>query len=139
MLRDVGVSGAVIDVAIDVSAAMAEVAAKRPDLSTRELTKSGFFVGRAMMSTMVTTLLMAHVSGSMARLMVLLSKSIPPVQILNLNFISAELLETVVGSFGLVTVVPFTAAVGGLLYARRSHGREPAAVVITPDADLHRG
>jgi uncharacterized membrane protein len=135
----VGASGAVIDVAIDVSAAMAEVAAKRPDLSTRELTRSGFFVGRAMVSTMVTTLLMAYVSGSMALLMVLLSKGIPPVQILNLNFISAELLKTVVGSFGLVTVAPFTAVVGGVLYTRRSLGRESAAVVITPNADLHRG
>jgi uncharacterized membrane protein len=135
----VGASGAVIDVAIDVSAAMAEVAAKRPDLSVGELTRSGFFVGRAMVSTMVTTLLMAYVSGSMALLMVLLSKGIPPAQILNLNFISAEVLKTVVGSFGLVTVAPFTAAVGGLLYTRRIHACEFAGAVAAPDADPDRG
>jgi uncharacterized membrane protein len=114
----VGASGAVIDVAIDVAAAMHEVAVKRPDLSMKELTKSGFKVGRAMVSTMVTTLLMAYVSGYMALLMVLLSKGIPPVQILNLNFIAAEVLKTVVGSFGLVTVAPLTALIGGILYVK---------------------
>ncbi|MEZ4526592.1 MAG: YibE/F family protein [Desulfobacterales bacterium] len=119
-----GASGAVIDVAIDVAAAMYEVAHKRPDLSVKELTKSGFAVGRAMVSTMVTTLLMAYLSGYMALLMVLLSKEIPPVQILNLNFIAAEVLKTVVGSFGLVTVAPFTAIVGGILYAKRSQEYE---------------
>jgi len=134
-----GASGAVIDVAIDVSAAMAEVAAKRPDLSARELTRSGFFVGRAMVSTMVTTLLMAYVSSSMALLMVLLSRGVPPIQILNLNFISAELLKTVVGSLGLVTVAPFTAVVGGVLYARRVHGSDLAGVVVAPGADPDRG
>jgi uncharacterized membrane protein len=123
-----GASGAVIDVAIDVAAAMAEVAAKRPDLSRIELTKSGFRVGRAMVSTMVTTLLMAYVSGSMALLMVLLSKAIPAVHILNLNFIAAEILKTVVGSFGLVTVAPFTAMVGGFFFVkgRKDHAPIPA-------------
>lgn len=114
-----GASGAVIDVAIDVAAAMDEVATRRPDLSRGELTLSGLRVGRAMVSTMITTLLMAYMSGYMSLLMVLLSKGIPPAQILNINFISAEILKTVVGSFGLVTVAPFTALCGGILLAGR--------------------
>jgi len=132
-----GASGAVIDVSIDVAAAMYEVAHKRPDLGVKELTKSGFSVGRAMVSTMVTTLLMAYLSGYMALLMVLISKGIPPVQILNLNFIAAEVLKTVVGSFGLVTVAPFTAIVGGLLYAKRSQENERSEFfVISPVQDV---
>ena len=75
-------------------------------------------VGRPMATTMVTTLLMAYMSEYMALLMVLLSKGIPPVQVANLNYISAEVLKTVVGSFGLITVAPFTALVGGYIYVR---------------------
>jgi uncharacterized membrane protein len=119
-----GASGALIDVAIDVAAAMREVSHKRPDLSRKELTRSGFTVGRAMVSTMVTTLLMAYVSGYMALLMVLLAKGIPAVHILNLNFISAEIMKTVVGSFGLVTVAPFTAIVGGIFFVKKGHAHE---------------
>ena len=114
-----GASGAVIDLAIDVSAAMSEVARKRPDLSFLELTKSGLYVGRPMAATMVTTLLMAYVSEYMALLMVLLSKGVPLLQVLNLNYISAVFLKTVIGSFGLITVAPFTALVGGFINAKQ--------------------
>jgi uncharacterized membrane protein len=114
-----GASGAVIDLAIDVSAAMSEVARKRPDLSFIELTKSGLYVGRPMAATMVTTLLMAYVSEYMALIMVLLSKGIPLLQVVNLNYISAVILKTIVGSFGMITVAPFTALVGGFMNAKR--------------------
>jgi uncharacterized membrane protein len=113
-----GASGAVIDLAVDVSAAMHEVSLKRPDLSIQDLTKSGLYVGRPMAATMVTTLLMAYISEYMALLMVLISKGIPPVQVVNLNAIAAEILKTVVGSFGLITVAPFTAFIGGYVYVK---------------------
>lgn len=124
----VGASGAVIDVAIDVSTAMNEVIEKRPDLTMKELLQSGFVVGRNMTSTMVTTLLMAYAAGYMSLLMVFLAQGIPPVNILNTNYVAAEILRTVVGSFGLVTVAPFTALVGALIYTRlpeRREGEEP--------------
>ena len=113
-----GASGAVIDLSVDVSAAMNEISQKRPDLSAKELMKSGIRVGRPMATTMVTTLLMAYMSEYMALLMVLISKGIPPTQVANINYVSAEVLKTVVGSFGLITVAPFTALVGGYIYVK---------------------
>lgn len=115
----IGASGAVMDLAIDVAASMNEVWQKRNDLSFLEMVKSGFAVGRAMTSTMVTTLLMAYVSGFIALLMVFLSKGIPPIQMINTGLISSEILRTMVGSFGLVTVAPFTALVGGVVFTRQ--------------------
>ncbi|MBN1261380.1 MAG: YibE/F family protein [Anaerolineae bacterium] len=112
----IGASGAVLDVAIDVATAMNEVIEKRPDLRRRELVKSGFTVGRNMTSTMVTTLLMAYTSGYMALLMVFMAQGIPPLYLLNTNYVAAEILKTVVGSLGLVTVAPFTAIVGGFIF-----------------------
>ncbi len=112
----IGASGAVLDVAIDVSTSMNEVIEKRPDLPRRELIGSGFNVGRNMTSTMVTTLLMAYASGYMALLMVFIAQGIPPLYLLNTNYVAAEILKTIVGSLGLVTVAPFTAIVGGFIY-----------------------
>lgn len=129
----IGASGAVMDLAIDVSASMNEVVQKRPDLSLREAIASGLAVGRAMTSTMVTTLLMAYVAGYMALLMVMLGQGVPPINILNTNYISAEILKTVVGSFGLVTVAPFTALVGGLIYVKwRKVEHEPQPRLTQP-------
>ena len=130
-----GASGAVVDIAIDVAASMHEVSEKRPDLSARELIRSGFTMGRSMVNTMVTTLLMAYVSGYIALLMVLLSKGVPVVHVLNLNYIAAEIMKTVIGSFGLVAVAPFTAFVGGFLFIknRRLHdGKEKQREFLLP-------
>jgi uncharacterized membrane protein len=120
----IGASGAVLDVAIDVSTSMNEVIEKRPDLPRQELIGSGFTVGRNMTSTMVTTLLMAYASGYMALLMVFMAQGIPPIYLLNTNYVAAEILKTIVGSLGLVTVAPFTAVVGGFIYVRRRFARE---------------
>jgi uncharacterized membrane protein len=48
--------------------------------------------------------------------MVFMAQGIPPIYLLNTNYVAAEILKTIVGSFGLVTVAPFTALVGGLIY-----------------------
>jgi uncharacterized membrane protein len=114
----IGASGAVLDVAIDVATSMSEVIEKRPDLSFHRLLASGFVVGRNMTSTMVTTLLMAYASGYMALMMVFMAQGTPPLHLLNTNYVAAEVLKTVVGSFGLVTVAPFTAFVGAIIYTK---------------------
>lgn len=112
-------SGAVMDLAMDIAAAMSEVAAKRPDLGRREAVRSGFAVGRAVVGTMTTTLLLAYSGGYVTMLMVFMGQGIPLANVFNLNYVAAEILNTVVGSFGLVTVAPFTALVGGCLLVRR--------------------
>jgi uncharacterized membrane protein len=45
-----------------------------------------------------------------------MAKGLPATNILNAPFVTAEVMNILVGSFGLVTVAPFTALVAGLLY-----------------------
>jgi uncharacterized membrane protein len=73
---------------------------------------------------MTTTLLLAYSGSYSAMLMVFMGQGIPLENVFNLSHVSGEVLHTLVGSFGLVAVAPFTALVGGLIY--RWH-REPAA------------
>jgi uncharacterized membrane protein len=114
----IGASGAVMDLAIDISTAMNEVHQKSPSIHTEELIRSGLSVGRAMVGTLVTTLLMAYTAGYLALLMVFMGKGIPPANILNTNYVTAEILKTLVGSLGLIAVAPFTAVVGGWIFSR---------------------
>jgi len=123
----ISASGALMDLAMDISAAMNEVVKKKPDISLREAIGSGLAVGRAVSGTMVTTLLLAYAGGYSAMLMLFMGQGIPPASILNINYVAAEMLKTMVGSLGLVTVAPFTAVVGGLVYVgwnRRNPARE---------------
>ncbi|MDU5176615.1 YibE/F family protein, partial [Clostridium sp.] len=53
-------------------------------------------------------------------LMVFMAQGTPIINILNLKYVSSEILHTLVGSFGLITVAPFTAIASGILLAERN-------------------
>ncbi|MBS7526243.1 YibE/F family protein [Fusibacter paucivorans] len=110
-------SGAMMDVSVDITSAMHELIISAPDLSRRKLIQSGFAIGRAIMGTMTTTLLLAYSGGFISLLMVFMAQGTPLINILNLKYISSEILHTVIGSIGLVTVAPFTALTSGFLLA----------------------
>jgi uncharacterized membrane protein len=113
-------SGAVMDLAMDIAATMDEIKRKHPQIEFWEHVRSGLSVGRAVTGTMATTLLLAYSSSHICMFLLFMAKGLPAVNILNAPFVSAEILNILVGSFGLVTVAPFTALIAGLLY--RSDG-----------------
>lgn len=115
----IGASGAMMDLAVDITSAVNEVIEKKPDMDWKEAFASGMNVGRAAMGTMTTTLLLAYSGGYVAMLMVFMAQGTPITHILNYKYVAAEILDTIVGSFGLVTVAPFTALVSGILLTRR--------------------
>ena len=115
----IGASGAMMDLSVDITSAVWEVVQKKPNIKAREAILSGLRVGRAAMGTMTTTLLLAYSGGYIALLMVFMAQGTPIDHILNYKYVAAEILDTVVGSFGLVTVAPFTAVVAGVLLTKR--------------------
>lgn len=123
----IGASGAMMDLAVDITSAVWEVIGKKPDISAPEAILSGLRVGRAAMGTMTTTLLLAYSGGYISLLMVFMAQGTPVDHILNYKYVAAEVLDTVVGSFGLVTVAPFTALMAGLLLTRRKKRRKPVS------------
>ena len=115
----IGASGAMMDLAVDITSAINEVIEKKPEITWREAFVSGMNVGRAAMGTMTTTLLLAYSGGYIALLMVFMAQGTPVLHILNYKYVAAEILDTMVGSFGLVTVAPFTAFTGSLLLTHK--------------------
>ena len=118
----IGASGAMMDLSVDIAAAVHEVVAKRPDLSRFEAMMSGMRVGRAAMGTMTTTLLLAYSGSYIALLMVFMAQGTPMINVFNYKYVASEIIHTLVGSFGLVAAAPLTAAASGLLLAKGEHG-----------------
>lgn len=115
-------SGALMDLAMDIAAGVDEVARHSPALPRRALFLSGVRIGRSVVGTMTTTLLLAYSGGYLTLLMMFAAQGTPPLVFLNSTIVSAEVVKTLVGSFGLVLVAPFTAFVSALF------AREPAAL-----------
>lgn len=111
-------AGAVMDLAMDVASGMDEVVLRNPDISFYDAMQAGFGIGRPVVGTMTTTLLLAYSGGYISLLMVFMAQGVPLVNLFNLTYVAAEILHTLVGSFGLVTVAPFTAIMGALVYTR---------------------
>ena len=112
-------AGAVMDMAMDIAASQAEVVEKNPGISRKELIVSGFRVGQAVIGTMTTTLLFAYSGSFTFVLMVFMAQGTPMEYIFNISYVAAEILLTLVGSFGLVLVAPVTAMLGGFIYTAR--------------------
>ena len=110
-----GSSGAVMDLAVDVCSAVYEVVEKKPDIRAKEAILSGFSVGRAACGSTTTTLLLAYSGSFIALLMVFMAQGTPVALMLNYKYVAAEIVHTIVGSFGLVTVAPLTAITSGIL------------------------
>ncbi len=113
-----GASGAVMDLSVDICSSVYEVVQKRPDISAKDAILSGFAVGRAACGSTTTTLLLAYSGSYIALLMVFMAQGTPVEFILNYKYVAAEIVHTIIGSFGLVTVAPLTAITGGLLLTR---------------------
>ena len=126
----IGASGAMIDLSVDITSAVNEVVHKKPDIGWKEAMLSGMNVGRAAMGTMTTTLLLAYSGGYIALLMTFMAQGTPIENILNYKYVSAEILQTIVGSLGLVTVAPLTALTSGILLT----GKRYKAVVMRQNA-----
>lgn len=114
----IGASGAMMDLSVDITSAVAEVVKKKPGIGWKEATISGMNVGKVAMGTMTTTLLLAYSGGYIALLMVFMAQGTPIDHILNYKYVAAEILDTIIGSFGLVTVAPFTALAAGIILTK---------------------
>lgn len=114
----ISAAGAVMDVAMDIAASQNELISKRPDMKMPELIRSGFSIAYPVIGTMTTTLLFAYSGSFLFVFMVFMAKGTPMINIVNINYIAAEILFTLVGSFGLVLVAPATAILGGYIYTK---------------------
>ena len=120
-------SGALMDLSMDVSVSMEEIRCHRPDVSRAALMKSGLKVGRSVLGTMTTTLMLAYSGNYLSMLMYFVGQGTPLGDIINLKYVSSQLLNTLVGSFGLVVAAPLTALIAGFAYTgKRRNGLKRA-------------
>ena len=113
--------GAVNDVAMSISSAMNELIAVNPNLTRKELFKSGMNIGRDMVGTMTNTLILALAGSSLV--MMIYYSALQPTwnELMSSAFLSVEAVQALASSVGVILAVPVTVVIGMFFYAHRSH------------------
>lgn len=132
----VAASGAVMDLAMDVAASQREIVRNSPGITRCAALVSGLRVGRAVVGTMTTTLLLAYSGGYLTLLMAFMAQGVPLLNLFNLLYVAAEVTKTLAGSLGLVLVAPFTAMVGAVLFVPAQRKETYATVSYAPGPDI---
>ena len=108
-----------MDLAMDIASGVEEVARHNPSLSVKELTASGMRIGKSVVGTMTTTLLLAYSGGYITLLMMFSVQGNSLIDIINNPLVAAESVKTLIGSFSLVLVAPFTAVFAGIMLHKK--------------------
>lgn len=113
----IGASGAAMDIAMDMTATIEELKYHNPEISRKNLIKSGFNVGRSVIGTMTTTLLLAYSGGFLTLMILFLDRNTSLLQILNMKIVTSEIIKIIIGSIGLVVVAPITTYIASFIYS----------------------
>lgn len=122
--------GAVMDVAVSIGASLYEIHELNPEITAKELFRSGMNIGRDMIGTMTNTLILAFAGGSIATLIALISYGVQYNQLISSNYIALEVAKGLSGSAAVVLTVPISAAVCALGYAKHKNKKQNSSIQV---------
>jgi uncharacterized membrane protein len=111
--------GAVMDVAMSIASSLTEIKQANPNIGFSKLFKSGINVGKDIMGTMSNTLIFAYVGVSLPLLLLYTEFGDSYINFINLDFITDEIVRSIGGSIGLITVIPITSLLAAFLYSKK--------------------
>ncbi len=118
----IGALGAVMDIGISVASSMYEIELTKPDISKKNLIRSGLNVGKDVMATMSNTLILAYAGGSIHLMLLLMIQGIPFMEIVNSDYMASEVVRALAGSIGLIVTIPVTALAMAVLSKNKNTG-----------------
>lgn len=130
----IGALGAIMDVAVSVAAALRELSKQIPGITFTNILSSGVAIGRDMMGTMANTLILAYIGSSLSLTLLLVAYNHSLLELFNREMIVVEVLQALVGSFGILLTIPLTSTVCATLYTNdwKEPDHPPATVGQTP-------
>lgn len=115
----IGAIGAIMDVSMSISAALAEFKEKLEYTPFSLIIKSGMAIGRDIMGTMANTLILAYIGSSLSVVLLLVSYNSSVLELMNKEMIVVEILQALIGSFGILVTIPVTSLLCAYLFSER--------------------
>lgn len=115
----VGALGVLDDITTGQTAAIAEIKNANPELSWRQLYKSGLNVGREHIASLVNTLVLAYAGASFPLLLLFTTTTEVPFWVTaNGEFLAEEIVRTLVGSSALLLAVPISTFLAAYVFGK---------------------
>ena len=112
--------GAVMDVAMSICSAVAEIHQVDRSLGMAKLFASGMNIGRDAMGTMANTLILAVAGTSLNMMLMIYSYDVSFQQLMNTDFVAIEIIQCIAGSVGIVCTVPLAALLSAAVFGKKT-------------------
>ena len=112
--------GAVMDVAMSICSAVAEIHQVDRSLGMARLFASGMNIGRDAMGTMANTLILAVAGTSLNMMLMIYSYDVSFQQLMNTDFVAIEIIQCIAGSVGIVCTVPLVALLSAAVFGKKT-------------------
>ena len=110
--------GAIMDISISISSSLSEMLQKAPKITSKQLIKSGFNIGRDIMSTMINVLFFTYICSVIPNLTILFRNGINLSSLIN-SYITLEMTRALIGAIGITLTIPISVYTTVLIYRRR--------------------
>ena len=105
----IGSIGAVLDVAVSVTASMSEFVDYDSDIPLDRLLLAGLNVGGEVLGSMINTLILAYMGSSLPMAILICSAGVEISGLMNDPYIAQEIVQGIAGTLGLLLTIPVTA------------------------------
>ncbi len=112
----IGALGSTLDVSMSVSTSVWEVAEGRQRTSFRELLATGFHIGKDILGTQISTLILAYIGSSLSTVLLLFAYQSSMLDLLNLEVVIIQLLDMLIGASTILLTIPFTALISAVFF-----------------------
>lgn len=110
----IGSLGVLDDVAVTQAYTVTELANANPGMGFRRLYQAASRVGRAHITSVINTIVLAYAGASLPVLLLLTGGGAPIFDMLTDEWLTQEIVRSVVGTLGLIAAVPITTALAAL-------------------------
>lgn len=120
----IGSVGVLDDVTVTQASIVAELAEANPTYGVGQLYRSASRVGRSHIASVVNTIVLAYAGASLPLLILVAADNPSLADVVTTQFISQEIVRSIVATLGLIAAVPMTTALAA--YAARAATAQPA-------------
>ena len=110
--------GAIMDISISISSSLNELLEKDHKITSKQLIKSGFNIGRDIMSTMINVLFFTYICSVIPNLCILFRNGINLGSLIN-SYITLEMTRALIGAIGICLTIPTSIFTTVQIYKRR--------------------